>query len=73
MITRQTRLYSRRKRKLPTIGVRTAGGYGLAALATFTMVDEFHSPAILVHLDHQSRQLKMEVFNASQAKPGTPL
>jgi subtilisin family serine protease len=32
---------------------------------TYTMVDAFNIPVLLVHLDHQVRRLRVEVFNAT--------
>lgn len=36
--------------------------------ATYTLIDAFNTPYILVHLDHQVRLLRMEVFEASSGK-----
>ncbi len=35
---------------------------------TFTLVDAANQPQILVHLDHQVRRLRMEVFDAASGK-----
>ncbi len=44
------------------------GSYNLIAPQTYTMTDIFNSPSLLVHLDHQARRLRMEVFDASTGK-----
>ncbi len=47
----------------------TAGGnFTNAPGGTFTMVDAFNVPQLLVHLDHQARRMKVEVKNAATGR-----
>ncbi|WP_119315563.1 S8 family serine peptidase, partial [Calidithermus terrae] len=45
------------------------GSYSVfPAGATYTLTDAFNTPYVLVHLDHQVRRLRMEVFDANTGK-----
>jgi hypothetical protein len=54
----------------PLLGREVApGGFDVVDPATsFTMTDAFNIPNVLVHLDHQSRRLVVEVLDAATGK-----